>query len=146
MIKAMNAANVKIRRSHELNGIFLKLKCRLKTENLTRWSSTLFMLLSVMRAYKCGAFDGIEYPVPFQVIELYVQLLLPAYKFSLLLQRQSSSISDVIPGLLYLINFYEKKEKLDIDQEYTDLCHLLIHFLKLKFEFELNSPIYQVNL
>ncbi len=80
LIDTINKANAGIRRSHELNKIFLELKCRLKLENLTRWSSCFMMLRSVKRAFELNAFDGIEYPVTLADIDFYIQILLPAYE------------------------------------------------------------------
>ena len=37
---------------------FIVKKCRLRTENLTRWSSTFLMLESVKRAYDADAFSS----------------------------------------------------------------------------------------
>ncbi len=101
------------------------------------------MLLSVKKAYENGAFDGdVTCPIPYDLIEVYIQILLPAYQFTLSLEGSNSSIADVIPGVLRLINVWDKMKIENL--EARELCFFLIHFLKLKFKYELESSIYQV--
>ena len=73
---------------------------------------------------------------------MYIQILLPGYQFSLNLQGNHSSIDDVNPAVLYLINHWDNME---ISQPVEKcLCYFLIHFMRLKFKHELESPIYRV--
>lgn len=54
IISILNKSNDHIRRSIELSRVFTNLKCRLRMENLTRWSSLYLLLESVKRAYDNG--------------------------------------------------------------------------------------------
>ena len=142
IIKKLNESNSTIRNTIMINRIFRDLKCRPKLDNKTRWSSALLLLLSVKRAYDKGAFnDDIVCPVSLDLIETYIQILLPAYKLSVMWQKNNSSIADVIPNILSLIN---KWEKFDVDQEAKELCLFLIHFVREKFKYEFKSEIYKV--
>ena len=101
------------------------------------------MLESVKRAYEKGAFDEDENQCPYDLktIEMYHQILAPAYRVSLGFQKNSTSIAETIPYVLILI---EKWKSLVLPLEPTKLCQLLISCLKSKFHCELNSPTYQV--
>ena len=62
------------------------------------------MLESVKRAYDKKAFDDeIVCPVDLKSIEIYLQILNPAYRISLSFQKNSSTIADFLPYLLQLI-------------------------------------------
>ena len=81
-----------------------KKKNRIRNENLTRWSSSFLILNSFSKAYLKKCFEnGLKCPVSQEKIEFYLNLLLPAYRFSLLYQRNKCHIGDVLPGLLLLI-------------------------------------------
>ena len=68
----------------------------------------------------------------------------PAYFITLGSEKNTLSIAGVIPQVLFLIEYWTK---LDIkNREAKELCYFLIHFIKIKFEFELNSPIYHLNI
>jgi hypothetical protein len=54
ILRTLANSNTHIRKSIELNRVFRKKKCRLRLENLTRWSSAYLMLESVKRAYDRG--------------------------------------------------------------------------------------------
>ena len=54
ILKSLNQSNAHIRKSIELSRTFSEKKCRLRLENLTRWSSAYLMLESVKRAYDRG--------------------------------------------------------------------------------------------
>jgi hypothetical protein len=75
-----------------LSRIHIK-KCRL--ENLTRWSSSFMMLVSFKKAYDKKAFETNNCPVGMAFIEGYIQVLRPAYDFSLYMQRNTTSIANV---------------------------------------------------
>jgi hypothetical protein len=111
-------------------------------ENLTRWSSSFLMLNSFYKAYLRKCFnDEMKCPVSITKIEFYLKLLLPAYRFSLVYQRNKSHIGDVLPGLLLLIEQYKslgKKRGAGI------FCSTFIKYLKKKFHYELNAPIYAI--
>jgi hypothetical protein len=73
---------------------------------------------------------------------MYLQVLLPAYEFPLGMEKNRSSISDVIPAVLRLIHVWDKTEV--NDPKAKELCFFLIHFTRLKFKYELDSQVYQV--
>ena len=66
-------------------------KSRLILENLTRWSSAFLLLESVKKAYENNLFDGMDAEqirlVPLETIDIYLQILKPAYLFSIQFQR-----------------------------------------------------------
>ena len=100
------------------------------------------MLESVKRAYDKNAFnDEIVCPVDLNSIEIYLQILNPAYRISLGFQKNSSTIVDVLAYLLQLIEIWNK---LDVPAAPKRLCKLLIACLKNKFQVEFNSPAYKV--
>jgi hypothetical protein len=78
----------------------------------------------------------------FSFIISIFKILLPAYRFNLGLQSTGSSIADVLPGIMFLKNRWEKA---NVDPEARELCYFLVHFLQIKYRFELESPIYKVN-
>ena len=57
ILKNLNKANSSIRRSVSLNHAFKSEKCKLRLDNLTRWSSAYLMLLSVSKAYNKNMFS-----------------------------------------------------------------------------------------
>ena len=68
---------------------------------------------------------------------------MPAYWLTLAMQKNRSSIADIIPGVLRLVNIWDKMELQDAKAK--ELCYFLIHFAIIKFKYELESPIYQVS-
>jgi hypothetical protein len=46
-------------------------------------------------------------PFSLKKIEFYLQILLPAYKFSIGFQRTKTNIAEVVPSLLILFNTWE---------------------------------------
>jgi len=55
----------------------------------------------------------------------------------------NSAISDVLPGILRLKYLWER---MVVEAEQQELIYFLIHNLNKKFEYELSSPVYQVNI
>lgn len=99
VLKELNSSNAQTRNAIKLSATFRDKKCRLRLENTTRWSSAFLMLESVKRAYDRGAFnEEIVCPVDQQTIELYIQVLKPAYLLSISFQLASSSIAETVPG------------------------------------------------
>ena len=102
------------------------------------------MLESVKRAYDRSIFneDNLELccPVNLDVIELYIQILKPAYLLSLSLQLTHTSICDTIPSILQLILQYRN---ITITGTAKRLCTLLISTLNQKFAYELQSQTYK---
>ena len=116
---------------------------RLRGDNLTRWTSTFLMLTSFFKAYKKGIFnEKCLCPVSLAEIEFYIELLLPAYRFTLLHQRNKANIGEVIPSINLLIQKYEQLAKADSKKK--PFCESLINHVKKKFSYELDSNIYAV--
>ncbi|RNA01831.1 hypothetical protein BpHYR1_018372, partial [Brachionus plicatilis] len=95
----LNTSNSHVRNSIKLNDIFREKKCRL-------------------RAYDKGAFDKnnleLKCPVQLKTIESYIQILKPAYLFSIGLQNNNTSIVGVLPGLFQMLYIWEK---MDLEDE-----------------------------
>ncbi|CAF1029887.1 unnamed protein product, partial [Brachionus calyciflorus] len=121
---------------------FIQKKARLRIENTTRWSSSFLMLESFHNALKKNAFPPDE-PCPALLIEieLYMQILLPAFQFNLIMQKSKSTIADVLPTLQIMIS---KWNRMKVSGNYRKLCDSLISSFKYKFDYELNSSIYAV--
>ena len=120
------------------------MKCRPRIYQKTRWLGVSNVILSNKRAYDKGAYDGeIKCPIELETIEIYIQILQPAYFTTLGWEKNSASIADVIPQVLFLIDYWNKAD-ID-DKEAKELCFFLIHYIKIKFEYELQAPIYQVS-
>jgi len=100
------------------------------------------MLEAFQRAYAAKAFPVDKpCPVSLSVIEHYLQILIPAFKCNLVWQSTSSTIADVVPSLMVIIS---KWQRMEVTGTYKLLCNLLVSAFKQKFQFELNSPIYNV--
>ena len=141
-LKTLKKSNSSIRRSVALNCAFKAEKCKLRLENLTRWSSAYLMLLSVLRAYNKDMFDG-QNPCPLakEDIEIYLQILKPAYILSQQFQYNHSSIAEVIPNIKHLIFHLRQMEPPENEKK---LCKYLVTALHEKFNYELNSNVYKV--
>ncbi len=142
MLKKLGSFAATNRNSILINNIFNEAQCRPRVENATRWFSQLYVLLWAQSCFKKNIFtDTFVCPVNLKDIETYLQILLPAYQFNLSLQSTNASIAEVLPGVLLLINHWERAH---VDAEARELCYFLIHYLKVKFKYELESPIYKV--
>ena len=86
-------------------------------------------------------FFNVEFPFNVKIMEIFYQILLPLYNFSIFLQRQDSVIAEIVPSLVLTI--YAEFKKMQIEDENAKLFleSLVKHILK-KFKYELNSPIY----
>jgi len=76
------------------------------------------MLYSVLVAYKRKVFsDDYKKKLPFEIniIEDYVQILLPLYAFSQDMQSNKAHIGLVVPGLLALV--YETLDRMVLKDE-----------------------------
>ena len=100
------------------------------------------MLLSVKKAYDKNMFNA-DNPcsVSLETVEIYIQILQPAYILSLQLQLNHSTIADVIPSVKQLINTYIQME---LPETKRELCNYLVTALREKFYYELNSETYKV--
>ena len=100
------------------------------------------VLESVLRAYKKNIInDELKCPVSFEKIEIYLQILAPAYRVSLGFQKNGTSIADVIPSIRKLQSVWKT---MNLSPTPKRLCHLLILTTEFKFDHELNSNIYMV--
>jgi len=97
------------------------------------WAQNCFQKKIFSESFSC--------PVDQNEIEVYLQILLPAYKLNLSLQSSKASIGEVLPGVLLLINHFERAH---VDDEARELMYFLVHFLKSNFKYELESHIYKV--
>ncbi len=142
MLKDLNKANAHVRRSITLNNAFKTQKCKLRLENLTRWSSAYLMLLSVSKAFKKNLFnEANQCPVDIQIVEIYLGILEPAYVLSQQFQFNHSSIADVIPSIKRLIYTFKQ---MDPPESQKKLCKYLVTSVLEKFNYELNSNVYKV--
>ncbi len=95
---------------------------------IVRWASTFMMLESFKKAYERNAFpEGFPCPIPLEKIETYMQILLPAFKFNLIMQKKHSSIADVVHNLQLMIS---KWKRMKVTGNYKTLCNLLINVCK----------------
>lgn len=144
-LKLLNSSNAHIRKSIQLNKMFVQKKSRLRIENATRWSSAYLMLESVKRAYDKNLFnednEELRCPISLKKVETYLQILLPAYRFSISFQNNKSPISLLIPCLNRILNSWETME---LETEDERLVTLLIVCFKQKFKYEIESEIYKV--
>ena len=102
ILRILNKSNTHFRKSCKFSHVFRSKKCRVRLENLTRWSSSYLLLESVKRAYDKNVFvqgnPEKECPISLSKIETYLQILKPAYILSTQFQQNNSSIADIIPS------------------------------------------------
>ena len=131
----------KTHKSYKLAEVFEEAKCRLRTVNYTRWTSSFLMMLSFLKAFSRKCFtDAIQFPVNHSDLEIYVQILLPIHKFSLAVQCSSCSIGRVLPMLWLLI--HGTLERFQLSNEPKVFRDLLLQAIKKKFDYELKSSVY----
>jgi hypothetical protein len=100
------------------------------------------MLLSVKKAYDKKMYDGENRcSVDLRTVEIYLQILQPAYILSLQLQLNHLTIADIIPSVKKLIQTYIQ---MDLPETKKQLCNYLATALREKFYYELNSDAYKV--
>lgn len=80
-------------------------------------------------------------PVDQETVETYLQILKPAYEFSIYMQTSTASISEVVPAVRRLVYMWSV---LNVTEQYKPLCQRLISSTLTKFKYELNSPLYKV--
>ncbi|CAF0789124.1 unnamed protein product [Brachionus calyciflorus] len=121
---------------------FIKKKARLRIENTTRWSSSFLMLESFQKAILRDAFPRDKpCPVSLEIIETYLQILLPAFQMNLIIKKSKSTTADIFPTLNIILS---KWNRMNVEGNYRVLCNNLISAFKHKFKDELNSSIYKV--
>ena len=142
-LKILNNSNNHVRKSIQLNKVFSSKKSRLRIENKTRWSSAYLLLESVNRAYDKRLFIhediNLRCPLSLEKIEIYLQILQPAYRFTISFQNSNFPISALIPSLFRIIYSWETME---LEEEDERLATILIVCFKHKFKFEIESEVY----
>ena len=102
-LQKLNKSNAHFKRVCKLSKIFRKKKCRLRLQGKQRWSLVYLILEATKKAYDKNAFDQNDQerrcPIPYDKIELYLQILKPLYLLNISLQSNHSTIADVIPGI-----------------------------------------------
>ena len=118
-------------------------KCKLRTQNLTRWSSSYLMLESFVKCFSIDGFFDSSYqcPIARQEIEKYLQILKPCYLFSLFVQRSDSTISQLIPLLGIVLS---ELQSFALEHEDSEFRSDLMANIKFKFKEEIKMPIYYV--
>ena len=147
-IRKINIRITKIRKSVELSKVFASAKWRQRLDNDTRWGSTFLMLEQIVKAEQKNLLDEIKdecpCPISLAVIKNYLAILKPAYFFNIGLQRQSTSIAEIIPSVTKCISEWDFiKEKTSSSGK--QLCELLISEFKTRFDYELKSHLYLVS-
>jgi hypothetical protein len=142
----LNSFCSKIRNSIDLNKIFKEAKCRLRLENDTRWGSAFLALELLKKANELnllGSCSETIPPVSINTIQMYYDILKHLYLTNIQFQSNKSTLGDVIPSILICINKLKKLKstKNVLGQQLIDL---LIDQLETRFDYELNSKIYQV--
>jgi len=143
ILRKLCRSNAHIRRSITTSNIFRLKKGKLRLANATRWSSCYLMLESVKRAFDKGCFlaCNIECPVSLDAIELYLQILKPAYILTNNWQRDKAGIHDVLLGISKLL--YELP-RFNVTGHAKEFCVSLYRCINDKFKYELASSIYKV--
>jgi hypothetical protein len=152
-LKNLNVYIVKVKKSIQINKIFTRLHCRLRLDKKVRWGSGFTVLILVRKAFERNAIASVyrehqlKCPLSLKIVNDYIEVLKPAYKFNIRMQSNTITISDVIPYLLKMISYWKKQIKSDtVTASCKKLCKLLIKDFKDRFDYELNSIIYQVNI
>jgi hypothetical protein len=80
-------------------------------------------------------------PIDLETVELYLQILKPAYDLSITLQHDKCSITDTITAINILIVHWGT---IEVPEYAKPFCQYLIDFVKIKFSQEFNNVIYKV--
>lgn len=144
LLQALCCSNAQVRRSINLSNTFRLKKGKLRLANATRWSSAYLMLESVKRAYDRGCYEesNFQCPVPLDTIELYLQILKPAYILTNNWQREKAGIHDVFLGISKLLF---ELPRFNVSGSAKEFCVTLYRCINNKFDYELNSSIYKVS-
>jgi hypothetical protein len=140
LLASLSCFAAKTRNSINKSHLHIDEKSRLRCENQTRWSSSFLMLESFKKCFDKNIFTSDHKPpASKETIEKYLQVLLHAYKFSMILQSNKSSVGEVVPSLLILLNTWKR---MNLIGQAKDLRDNLVCAFEFKFEYELNSSIY----
>ncbi|RNA27693.1 zinc finger BED domain-containing 4-like [Brachionus plicatilis] len=80
-------------------------------------------------------------PASLVTVEYYLQILKPAFYFNLTMQKNKSSIGDVLPALFIMIS---KWSRMELTGNYRNLADCLISAFRHKFKDEIDSSVYCV--
>ena len=103
------------------------------------------MLFTFLKSYQRNVFTNNNHqcPVELHQIEAYVIILLPLHMFTKEMQSFTANISQVLPAIITIL--YENLDRMILNDSLQDsFRNALIHFLKVKFDYELNSKVYAV--
>ena len=102
------------------------------------------MLQSFHKAVLREAFSE-HFPCPFSLdeLEMLLQIFLPAYPFSLIMQKDKSSVAGVLPTLIITNTEWNRMK---VTGNYKSLCNYLVAAMNYKFNYEKNSNYYCVAL
>ena len=99
----------RMRKSVNLSRSLHEAHARLQCDSNARWSAALIMLQSFLKTYRKEAFPATEpCPVSREQIEALIQILMPAHRFSLSMQKNSSTIGDVLPPLKIMLSMWSR--------------------------------------
>jgi len=105
-------------------------KVRFRINNETRWSSVFLLLDCIHKAYIRGLFTPeFKCPISLEEIEFYLQILLPAFQFNLIMQKTRSTIADVLPTLIIMIS---KWTRMNVVGKNKLLCNNLTEAFQYK--------------
>lgn len=141
VIRRLSKYSAKQKKSIARVKVAIKKKARLRIDNKTRWSSEYLLLDSHHKGYERDIFGEYPCPIKFEAIEIYMQILHPAFEFCLCMQYTSASISTVVPAVQIIIS---KLSRMILSPKYQPFVRNLIKAFKLKFDYELNSEVYAV--
>ena len=83
--------------------------------------------------------------VSIYVINSYLKILKPAYLVNICLQRNTSSIAEVIPAISKLINNWENLLNTEcVSSSCKNFWKFLIQEFETRFNYELEAELYQV--
>ena len=107
------------------------------------------MLERLKKAHKKGLFDQFDQidklSVPIIVINSYLKILKPAYLFNIYLQKIRLVSLGVIPSILKKFNNWEVLlQDASVSTLCRAFCKFLIEEFKRRFNYELESELYQV--
>lgn len=131
-----------VRKRNPKTKIFEIKSSRLRCENKTRWSSGFLNLISVYKAYKNKVNEVADCPLDFEKIKFYLQILLPAYRFTTSFQKTDANISQIVPALLAIIQTWSK---FSFKKKFKTICKVMIESFEERFEYELNSNVHLVS-
>lgn len=96
----------------------------------------IFNAGSVKRAHSRNAFQGLDFEIPMTLIDIYLQILKPAYFLTVSWQKETVTIADLLLGITKYIH---DLERFDLEEITKRFYLILIKCIKDKFHYELNQ-------